>query len=581
MAGRKIYFNLLLSILAVLIFYLPIYPMLDSALSLQTATPNPDGYLFGNVKATLYDFIIMFFVVFVLANLPYSIVFLFNQKGSSLEKYVKKTIFITPIINSAIAFVIFGVFVIYLLLEFILGGQGASVVEESFISGLFYVSLFSTLSSVITVYFLQKYLVGFLYYERFFKPKEIKRIPFMLKESLTLKSILGFLGYTLLPLFVISVYVVRSENSSCSLGIITSIIMAILSGLFINISNMWSVKSQLKILNSNMLKTGKGNIDNFTSVKVDGEAGESAETFNLMSISLNEYHHRTKVLSDTYFKYVPKEYLRLFKKKSITEITPGLSAQYQVSVLVCDISGFTKLSQQLKSSFAITLLNDYFIRVESSVREYNGFVYKHFGDSLIAIFPISPDDAVNAAIEIHRKMDTLNKKLKEQINKTISVGIGIDFGSIIFGVVGHTERMACTAVSDTMNGAFRYQKVAKVFKSLIIVGEDVVNAVNDKSKLRLREIESIQIVHLDKKSVAFEVINAEVEDYQRTLYSTMQEYERGLFLYKRKKYSDAMMMFAKVLEANPKDTASKIYLERCQALDDNSTTFTSSELDLF
>lgn len=140
----------------------------------------------------------------------------------------------------------------------------------------------------------------------------------------------------------------------------------------------------------------------------------------------------------------------------------------QVTVMFCDLKGFTPLSEQLGEEKVYSLIDELFEMMVHKVHEYGGTVNKGTGDGIMALFgaPIAVEDApqraIRSALAIQREMASFSRKLKEESEvPQIKMRIGIHTGPVVVGTLGNDLRVEFTAVGDTVNLASRMEGLAE------------------------------------------------------------------------------------------------------------------------
>jgi len=156
------------------------------------------------------------------------------------------------------------------------------------------------------------------------------------------------------------------------------------------------------------------------------------------------------------------------------EISPeGESSE--VTVLFCDLRGYTPFVERKDPKDVVKFLNLYFTRMEETIRKHNGIVLQYIGDEIEAVFgapihePNHPRKAVMAALEMRKRLDGLNRERKKMGEASIQHGIGIHTGMVLAGSVGSPERLVYAMVGDTVNVASRIQGLNKQFQTDILV----------------------------------------------------------------------------------------------------------------
>jgi class 3 adenylate cyclase len=141
----------------------------------------------------------------------------------------------------------------------------------------------------------------------------------------------------------------------------------------------------------------------------------------------------------------------------------------QVTVMFCDIVGFTPLAEKLGSEETYSVMDQVYEILIHKVHDYEGTVNEFTGDGIMALFgaPIALEDApqraIRSAYAIHREMAKFSGRLKreKQNMPTIKMRIGIHTGPVVVGTLGNDLRVKFTAVGDTVNLASRIEGLAE------------------------------------------------------------------------------------------------------------------------
>ena len=140
----------------------------------------------------------------------------------------------------------------------------------------------------------------------------------------------------------------------------------------------------------------------------------------------------------------------------------------RVTVMFCDMEGFTPLVEKLGPEEAYSVMDQVYEILIHKVHEYEGTVNKMTGDGIMALFgaPIALEDAPQRAIRsahaIHREMVKFSEKLKQEKGLLpIRMRIGLHTGPVVVGTLGNDLRVEFTAVGDTVNLASRMEGLAE------------------------------------------------------------------------------------------------------------------------
>ena len=200
----------------------------------------------------------------------------------------------------------------------------------------------------------------------------------------------------------------------------------------------------------------------------------------------------------------------------ISDFTPmelsSVSARRNIAVLFVDIRGFTSMSESLEPEQVVSILNEYFSVVYSSIIAWNGTLDKFIGDAAMAVFnaPNDVDDyvfnAVCAADDIQKNFEPLREKFMSEYGKEVHLGIGINSGTAIVGNIGCMGRFDYTAIGDTVNTASRLE--SKALPGQILISETVYAEVESRVSVdrvgalslkgKAQAVETYQIITIDK-----------------------------------------------------------------------------------
>ncbi len=140
-----------------------------------------------------------------------------------------------------------------------------------------------------------------------------------------------------------------------------------------------------------------------------------------------------------------------------------------VTVMFCDMEGFTQLSERLGPEEAYTVMDQVYEILIHKVHDYEGTVNEFTGDGIMALFgaPIALEDApqraIRSAYAIHREMTKFSDKMKQEKENIppLKLRIGIHTGPVIVGTLGNDLRVEFKAVGDTVNLASRMEGLAE------------------------------------------------------------------------------------------------------------------------
>ena len=141
----------------------------------------------------------------------------------------------------------------------------------------------------------------------------------------------------------------------------------------------------------------------------------------------------------------------------------------QVTVMFCDMVGFTPLVDKLGPEDAYSIMDQVYEILIHKVHDYEGTVNEMTGDGIMALFgaPIALEDApqraIRSAYAIHREMNRFSESIKKERGEisTFKMRIGIHTGPVVVGTLGNDLRVEFKAVGDTVNLASRMEGLAE------------------------------------------------------------------------------------------------------------------------
>ena len=156
----------------------------------------------------------------------------------------------------------------------------------------------------------------------------------------------------------------------------------------------------------------------------------------------------------------------------------AVAAERKVATaMFVDLVGFTTLTERLDPVVLVRVLNGYYQRVSDAIDEHRGQVGSFVGDGVVAYFgavqpnPWQCDDAVRAALAMRSAMRDYNTELEREGLPRLAIGIGIDHGPGLAGLMGSPERREYAFIGRPVNLAARVQALTRLHQTDILVTE--------------------------------------------------------------------------------------------------------------
>jgi class 3 adenylate cyclase/HAMP domain-containing protein len=168
-----------------------------------------------------------------------------------------------------------------------------------------------------------------------------------------------------------------------------------------------------------------------------------------------------------------------------------------VAVLFADIRGFTSLTEKMKPSDAICLLNECMTLIAKVIDSHEGVIDKFVGDEVMALFgaPIDKEftslGAVKCGIEMVRELTLWNEKRKAAGLTTLDIGVGIHKGPMIAGNMGSENRLNYTVIGANVNLASRLCSVAGPME--LVISQAVYEGHNVKEAIQVSSEKEVEL----------------------------------------------------------------------------------------
>ncbi len=190
---------------------------------------------------------------------------------------------------------------------------------------------------------------------------------------------------------------------------------------------------------------------------------ENSEYARALEREAEQRAQLSRFLSPALVEQAARGALELSKGGALTEIT----------ILFCDIRGFTSMSEKMPAQEVVRMLNDYFELMVDIVFEHNGILDKFIGDAIMALWgaPVRRSDdalhAVQAAVKMQQKIVEFNEGRIAAGKSPLKAGIGVHTGTVVVGNMGSSKALSYTAIGDGVNLASRLCSLAQAEEVII------------------------------------------------------------------------------------------------------------------
>ncbi len=272
--------------------------------------------------------------------------------------------------------------------------------------------------------------------------------------------------------------------------------------------------------------------------------------------------------------------LSQFFSSRVAELLTGnqdlLSGQdAEVSVLFCDIRGFSSISERVGPQRTIEWINDVLTELSSCVMRYDGVLVDYIGDELMAMWGAPGEQldhaerACRAACDMLSQTEPLRGRWREITPDGFGFGIGINTGMARVGNTGSKIKFKYGPLGNVVNLASRVQGVTKQAGVRALVTASTAAAIQDKG-FDLRRLSAVGVVGIQEPITLFQLAHNEMPNWR-----TMRDkYESALASMEQIDLPGAARQLAMLVHEFPDDNPSLILLGRVvEGLTDKSKPF--------
>ncbi len=285
--------------------------------------------------------------------------------------------------------------------------------------------------------------------------------------------------------------------------------------------------------------------------------------FSLAFSDIERISNHLSIVNKAYSNFVPKEFLALLGKESITDIQLGNLVNTEITILFSGIRGFTSICDKMNPVEIFDLLNEYYTGITSIIRRNKGFIDKFIGDEIVVLFPESPEHAIITAREMAHYLEDFNLSQVKKQKLNIKIGIGIHTGQVTLGTLGGKERMDTTVIGNVVGVAKKLESLTKSFFTTVIISEQTYSGLEIETKAESREIDHIKLKGVDGFMTIYEYFGGDFDIIREKKKNISAEYFHALTLYRGGLTKKAKEIFSNCLTLIPDDPISSLYINRC------------------
>ncbi|MFS0726564.1 HAMP domain-containing protein [Paenibacillus sp. 1P07SE] len=317
--------------------------------------------------------------------------------------------------------------------------------------------------------------------------------------------------------------------------------------------------SSIRKLRRNVNLIASGEWDVKVDIRTSDEVGELGERFNMMASSINQYLGEVTKLSNSYFRFVPEQFLKVLGKTNMTQIHLGEQQNKKMAILICNMRGFDAFSAKLSTEETFGFINSFLKRFGPIIRENGGFISRYQGPGMLTMFPDDASAAVRAAVQIRRTLDHYNSQRTGVGYEPIEINISLHYGDVMLGIIGEEQRIESSVVSSHVALALELEKTAEKLGSNILLTQEAMNSIRRGFVGASRKLGALEMNGRQESVELYDLYEADPESLKRLKHETKQQFEKSIQWFRSGKFYDAREGFVEVVRRNRYDLAAKLY----------------------
>jgi adenylate cyclase len=244
------------------------------------------------------------------------------------------------------------------------------------------------------------------------------------------------------------------------------------------------------------------------------------------------------------------------------------AANRELTVMFCDMRGFTKMSERMEPLQLQAMLTGVFSRLTTLIRANRGTIDKYMGDCVMAFWgaPVeSPDHAhlaVKSALEMANAMRDLNQEQRAQGLPEIGIGIGLNTGMMCVGDMGSNIRRSYTVIGDAVNLGSRLEGLSKAYGVDIVVSESTRKLAPD---FAWQELDKVRVKGKDQAVTIYWPM-APIARLSEDASTELKTWSGFVKAYRAQNWDQADVLLLNLMRMNPKKFLYQLYSERVASM---------------
>ena len=270
-------------------------------------------------------------------------------------------------------------------------------------------------------------------------------------------------------------------------------------------------------------------------------------------------------LAQLFGTYVPPELVQEMLKEPDKYSMKATNSE--LTVMFCDMRGFTQMSEGMEPIQLQSLLNGVFSRLTHLIRTNRGTIDKYMGDCVMAFWgaPVqTPEHAslvIKSALEMTKALSDINQDHRTKGIPEISIGIGVNTGLMCVGDMGSNIRRSYTVIGDAVNLGSRLEGLSKLYGVGIVVSE---STRAQAPEFLWQELDRVRVKGKAEAVSVFTPLLPKTQDHKGQQYE-LHRWHAFLLLYRDQQWHQATELLNNLLEGQKDSVLYRLYSDRIAA----------------
>ena len=240
----------------------------------------------------------------------------------------------------------------------------------------------------------------------------------------------------------------------------------------------------------------------------------------------------------------------------------------ELTVMFCDMRGFTKMSETMEPTKLQELLNAVFSRLTDVIQANRGTIDKYMGDCVMAFWGAPVDTpnhaqlAVKTAIEMSAAVRKINDEHRASGIPEIGIGIGLNTGTMCVGDMGSDIRRSYTVIGDAVNLGSRLEGLSKIYGEDIVVSETTRRMVPE---FGWKELDKVRVKGKEQAVAIFFPLGA-LQQLEKAQVDEMKTWAALVKAYRAQDWDQCDLMLLNLQRMNAKKYLYELYSDRVASM---------------